>query len=348
SCTTATRSAWATTCISAIATACARQCIGRATATPASRAPTSPSSTCHRSWIRSRATKRSTSRRSYARPRRCCAGCTASSPCARSTRCSGSERTSRWSRTTRASSPTCAPSRRTSCCACTTWRAARRRSRSTSRSLRAPCPRNFSAVHPFPQSRATATSSRSDRAGSTGCSWDDRMLDLTRLPESELSAFIAGQPWFRAHGREGAAARVLEATFVHTVEPLLAIALVEVATERGLNELYQVPVGLRPEAEGLHLAASIASIDGWTAYDALSDPDLAYEIVDLVRTAASAHTDVSVIEFDPRAGPDVLSPPGSADLRPIGEGHSNTSVVVGEEIVLKVYRRLAPGNNPEL
>ena len=34
------------------------------------------------------------------------------------------------------------------------------------------------------------------------------MLDLTRLPEAELSAFVARQPWFRAHGREGAAARV--------------------------------------------------------------------------------------------------------------------------------------------
>ncbi len=59
------------------------------------------------------------------------------------------------------------------------------------------------------------------------------MLDLTRLPEAELSAFVARQPWFLPHGREGAAARVVEATYVHTVAPLLAIALVEVATERG-------------------------------------------------------------------------------------------------------------------
>ena len=46
--TTATRSAWATTSISATATACARRCTGRAIATRASRAPTSPSSTCRR------------------------------------------------------------------------------------------------------------------------------------------------------------------------------------------------------------------------------------------------------------------------------------------------------------
>ena len=46
--TTATRSGWATTSTSATATACARRCSGRATATAASRAPTSRGSTCRR------------------------------------------------------------------------------------------------------------------------------------------------------------------------------------------------------------------------------------------------------------------------------------------------------------
>ena len=46
--TTATRSEWATTSSSATATACGPRCSGRATATAASRAPTSPSSTYRR------------------------------------------------------------------------------------------------------------------------------------------------------------------------------------------------------------------------------------------------------------------------------------------------------------
>ena len=48
SCTTATRSGWATTSTSVIATVCAHRCTGRATATAASRAPTSRGSTCRR------------------------------------------------------------------------------------------------------------------------------------------------------------------------------------------------------------------------------------------------------------------------------------------------------------
>src|SRR5664279_5630205 len=152
------------------------------------------------------------------------------------------------------------------------------------------------------------------------------MLDLTRLPESERSAFIERQPWFRPNGREGAAARVVEATYVHTVAPLLAIALVEVATERGLGEIYQLPIGLRPEGEHCQ-ADAIVTLEGWTAYDALSDPDFAGDLIDLVRDAASVRSEDSAIEFEPTGGPDSVPVPAAADLGEIGEGHSNSSVV---------------------
>jgi len=110
---TGTRSGWATTCISATGTACARRCSGRATATPASRAPTGRSCTSSRSWIPSTASRRSMSRRSCGRRTRCCAGCSASSRCARSTPCSGSAPTSRCAPRTRGSSPTSVPGRTT-------------------------------------------------------------------------------------------------------------------------------------------------------------------------------------------------------------------------------------------
>ena len=66
--TTATRSGWATTSISAIATASARRCSGPATGTAASRGPTRRGSTRRSSWTRCTATRRSTSRRRSATP----------------------------------------------------------------------------------------------------------------------------------------------------------------------------------------------------------------------------------------------------------------------------------------
>ena len=61
--TTATRSAWATTSTSAIATACARRCNGTATAMADSRAPTRRGCSRRRSRTRSTASRQSTSRR---------------------------------------------------------------------------------------------------------------------------------------------------------------------------------------------------------------------------------------------------------------------------------------------
>ncbi len=52
SCTTAMKSAWATTSSSATATACARPCSGARTAMPASRAPIPSACTCRPSWMR--------------------------------------------------------------------------------------------------------------------------------------------------------------------------------------------------------------------------------------------------------------------------------------------------------
>ena len=173
------------------------------------------------------------------------------------------------------------------------------------------------------------------------------MLDLTRLPEAELSAFVARQPWFHPHGREGAAARVVEASYVHTVAPLLAIALLAVATERGLNEIYQLPIALRPDGEA-STAEAIATVDGWTAYDALSDAQVAGELIDLIRTAAAASSADSSLEFVPAGGPDSVPVPATSTFRAIGEGHSNSSFVYGEELVLKVYRLLSAGDNPEV
>ena len=129
------------------------------------------------------------------------------------------------------------------------------------------------------------------------------MLDLTRLPEAELSAFVARQPWFRAHRSEGAAMRVVEATYVHTVAPLLAIALVEVATERGLNEIYQLPIGLRPEGEASACARRSRRSTAGRRTTRSPIPSSPARSSTSCATPARCDSDVSTIDFLPVGGP---------------------------------------------
>jgi trehalose synthase-fused probable maltokinase len=48
------------------------------------------------------------------------------------------------------------------------------------------------------------------------------------------------------------------------------------------------------------------------------------------------------------AGLDPLSPPGGESVRSIGAEQSNSSVVLDDEIIVKLFRRVEPGDNPEI
>lgn len=173
------------------------------------------------------------------------------------------------------------------------------------------------------------------------------MPDLTeRIPERQLLDFVLGQRWFGAASREPASARVLAAPTLRAEAPPLVLALVEIGFRSGRPEVYQLPLGFRPAGERWERAV-VARDGGWTAYDALADPALACDLARLVREAASVRADGATIDFQRAAGSDRLGGQ-PCRARPIGSEQSNSSVVLDERLILKVYRRLAPGPNPEL
>jgi maltokinase len=166
------------------------------------------------------------------------------------------------------------------------------------------------------------------------------------IPPESLREFVLSQRWFGSKAGDVAQVSVLEAPQVRTTPPLLALAVVEVRFQPGTHELYHVPLGFRPREEGW-ADAVIAEIDGWTAYDALVDPELARELLGLVRRRQTISTETSAIEF--RAVEGTPEEAGTVEsVRPIGAEQSNSSVVFDEELVLKLYRRLDAGVNPEL
>jgi maltokinase len=163
-----------------------------------------------------------------------------------------------------------------------------------------------------------------------------------RLPsEDNLRDFVVGQRWFGSKSREVAHFRVLE-TIPLTEQPL-GLAVLEVEFLPGTHELYQLPIGARPEgdwSEGV-----ICINEGMTIYDAMSDPDTARQLVRLIASDTEIETGQGAAEFRP-AGPGL--PAEIAEVRPMGAEQSNSSVVLDERFVLKAYRRLGAGPNPEL
>jgi maltokinase len=169
--------------------------------------------------------------------------------------------------------------------------------------------------------------------------------DLAALDEQQLIEFVESRRWFGQKAQEVAHVRVLDAAVLRTQPPLLAAAIAEVRFAPGTHELYQLLLGFRPADDGW-AAEVVDRLGNWVAYDALTDPALSRELVHMMRGESTIQAGEGTVDFravDLSAfGPDLSEP------RPIGVEQSNTSIVFGDELILKAYRRIEPGINPEL
>jgi maltokinase len=162
------------------------------------------------------------------------------------------------------------------------------------------------------------------------------------LPEEELREFVLEQRWYGSKSDDVVQVQTVDAfPLRHRDEPLLAVAVVETRFQTGTHELYNVPVGLRRGKGGF------ASVDGWSAFDALEDDELVRGLVEMIRAQERVEHDRGTLEFSTVGG--IVEDLGELGaVRAMGSEQSNSSVVLGEQLVLKVYRKLEAGVNPEL
>jgi maltokinase len=175
----------------------------------------------------------------------------------------------------------------------------------------------------------------------------NRVRDLVAgLREEDLTEFVLGQRWFGSKSREVAHVNVIESTAAREEEPALAFALVEIRFHPGTHETYNVPMGIRPAESGWS-DGRIAEVDGQVIYDATADPELVRELAAMMREQRRLEAPGGAeLEFCSVAGSETELDVQA--VRPMGVEQSNTSLVFDDRLVLKLYRRLEPGINPEL
>ncbi len=168
----------------------------------------------------------------------------------------------------------------------------------------------------------------------------------SRLAVSEkvLTDWISAQRWFGAKSRDVAQFNVLDVVVLRREPPALALTIVEARFGAGTHELYHVPIGVRPESEGWDVGV-VCQAGDFTAYDALADPDQTGLLALLLGTSARVEDGESSVEFWWEGGK--LVGPGTPS-RQMGVEQSNTSIVFDDRLVLKVFRKVEPGINPEL
>ena len=157
--------------------------------------------------------------------------------------------------------------------------------------------------------------------------------------EELLPGWLPQQRWYGGKGTAVTAVRVDSETRLPG-EADVRLALLEVDGADGSTERYQLLVGRRTgQLEHRLEHAVIGEVDGALAYDAVHDHDAMAALLGLLSRGGELGPLVFTVdgEVDPTLTSRVLA----------GE-QSNTSVVFGDAVILKLFRRLQPGANPDI
>jgi maltokinase len=154
-----------------------------------------------------------------------------------------------------------------------------------------------------------------------------------------FAQWLPNRRWYAGRHRE---ISTVEPRVVTPLREDLDHVLLDVAYVDGGHENYQLLVGWdRPPADEFVATALIGSDGGRTGFDALYEESAAHHILYLVESGAV----IDGLRF--LREPDATLP-ADAPARVVDAEQSNTSVIFGTEAILKLFRRVVAGVNPDL
>src|ERR1700728_309571 len=176
-------------------------------------------------------------------------------------------------------------------------------------------------------------------------------LEMVSLPE-----FLPKQRWFAGKSRHIQSTRVIN--WIPLGEMPSALVIVEVQFEAGEPSMYLIPLALTSGegAEELRRATPNAIVAPTTSgkeagvlHDGVFSDKFCLDLLSLIEDARELFArDGNIKGIRGKAFPDIL---GSGErqlaVRRGSPEQSNTSILFGDRFILKLFRRLEPGQNPD-
>jgi len=191
------------------------------------------------------------------------------------------------------------------------------------------------------------------------------------LLQQLLPAYLQRQRWFGAKTRVISSVRVLDsAPFPRAARHLsenpaekpstkgatAAIVFLELTYADGDIDTYQLPLAittgeaaeaLRESAPNSILATLNTAAGPALLHDATADEDFRQRLLTLIATSADLPTAIGRLHAQKSAAFDAARGNGSLPARIGSAEQSNTSVLYDARLILKLFRRLQPGENPD-
>ena len=158
------------------------------------------------------------------------------------------------------------------------------------------------------------------------------MPDLTAgLDQDQLREWLSKQRWYASKTNELIGLEILEQA---DLGDGLVLAFAQAGLATGTHDLYQLSL------------AGGSDEDGEMAFEALDNPAHARTLLRRILQGDDVPTADGLFSFrNVGTMPDLGDAP---DVQPIGREQSNSSVVFDDRVVLKLFRKLEAGINPEL
>jgi maltose alpha-D-glucosyltransferase/alpha-amylase len=188
--------------------------------------------------------------------------------------------------------------------------------------------------------------------------WQTLLDSATRtiIERDALMPFLLKQRWYAGKARHAKQARFVDWTLLDP-EPPLFLCIVEVEYDAGSVERYVVVLAATAgeaaqqvlQQRQSTVVARLSGARSGVLYDGMTDPTVVTRIFGLLRRGGTISLRSSTIKIEFADG----NPFGADDdaaLRvqiPLVE-QSNSSVLIGDKYLLKVFRRLALGENPDI
>ena len=175
------------------------------------------------------------------------------------------------------------------------------------------------------------------------------------LERDALPSFLLRQRWFAGKARSVESVRFLDASAPGELAGSSRLTLIEVAYTSGRPDTYLLPLGLAtgPAADRIgreEPGRVVARLDEvGLVHDALAEPAVCSALLDAIAGSRAIPAGSGTIRGEPTSAFDAARGPVDKPLA-VTKGsfeQSNSAVIFGDRLILKVFRRLDPGINPD-
>lgn len=184
--------------------------------------------------------------------------------------------------------------------------------------------------------------------------YSEMLSELRQSLPAQLPSFLAAQRWFGGKARQILGVEIVDAIPISSDETNAVVLVVTVKYLEGVEETYSVPLIPIASPSGSSLAdwaPKLAMENGSVIVfgDAFASPQFLAELLDIIKREGEMQGENGRLRGSRTSSFSELFPSSQA-RRPkplIGE-QSNSSVIYGDRLILKFFRRIEQGDNPDL